>query len=114
MASNAGLYMTKLRAVLAENLKLYRNELGFSQAKLAEMVNTAPNYITMIEMQRRFPSDVMLEKLAAALQRDPCELFSMSSLLQKQLQEAILADFADFMIKKRNEESVPEFRDKAN
>ena len=92
--------MTKLRMILAENLKAYRNEIGFSQSKLADLVNTAPNYIAMIEAQKRFPTDTMLEKIAGALQRDPCELFSMTPL-QKQWQESLLADFAEFIILKQ-------------
>ena len=88
--------MTKLRMILARNLKAYRNEMGFSQAKLAELVDTAHNYIAMIEAGNRFPSDRMLEKIASALQRESCELFSMGSL-QKQLQEALLAEFAEFL-----------------
>ena len=88
--------MTELRTILAENLKVYRNEMGFSQAKLAELVDTAPNYIAMIETRKRFPSDTMLEKIAVALQLEPCELFSTVPL-QKQWQEALLADFAEFI-----------------
>jgi len=88
--------MTDLKTILGENLKVYRNEMGFSQAKLAEIVGTAPNYIAMIETRRRFPSDTMLEKIASALQREPCELFSTAPL-QKHWQEALLADFAEFI-----------------
>ena len=73
--------------------------MGFSQAKLAELVDTAPNYIAMIEVRKRFPSDTMLEKIAAALQREPCELFFVDSLgsLQTQLREALLVEFAEFL-----------------
>jgi len=92
--------MVKLRAALSENLKVYRNEMGFSQAKLAELVDSAPNYIAMIESRKRFPSDAMLEKMAAALQKEPCELFSMPPLLHKQMQETLLAEFADFLSQK--------------
>jgi len=89
--------MTELKTILAENLKVYRKEMGFSQAKLAELVDTAPNYIAMIEARKRFPSDIMLEKIAVALQREPCELFSMKALLQKQLQKSLMLDFVEFM-----------------
>jgi len=92
--------MTKLRTILAENLKAYRNERGFSQAKLAELVDTATNYIAMIESQKRFPSDVMLEKIAAALQREACDLFAATPL-QKEWQESLLAEFAEFIALKQ-------------
>jgi transcriptional regulator with XRE-family HTH domain len=88
--------MTKLRVILAENIKAYRTELGFSQSKLAELVDTAPNYIAMIEGGKRFPTDTMLEKIAAALRREPYELFALTPL-QKQWQEALLAELAEFI-----------------
>jgi transcriptional regulator with XRE-family HTH domain len=53
------------------------------------MADTAPNYIAMIESQKRFPTDTMLERIAAALQREPLELFSMTPI-QKQRQSALL------------------------
>jgi transcriptional regulator with XRE-family HTH domain len=91
--------MMKLRTVLAKNLRTYRNEMGFSQLRLANLIDTAPNYIAMIEAEKRFPTDTMLEKIAAALQREPCELFSMVPV-QKQWQETLLADFSDFINQK--------------
>ena len=94
--------MTELRTILAENLKVYRNEMGFSQAKLAELVDTATNYIAMIETQKRFPSDVMLDKIAAALQREPSDLFAATPL-QKEWQESLLEEFAEFIALKQNE-----------
>ena len=94
--------MTKLRTILSENLKTFRNERGFSQAKLAELAETAPNYIAMIEAGKRFPTDTMLEKIAAALQCEPCDLLSTAPL-QKQWQEALFAEFAEFInFKMRN------------
>jgi len=91
--------MTRLRTILAGNLKVYRKELGFSQEKLAELVGTAPNYIAMIEGEKRFPTDTMLEKIASALQREPCELFAVEPI-KMQWQEDLLADLAEFIIGK--------------
>ena len=88
--------MTRLRAVLSENLKTYRTEMGFSQLKLADLVDTAPNYIAMSEAGKRFPTDKMLEKIALALQREPCELFSITPI-QRKWQEDLLIDFAEFI-----------------
>jgi len=48
--------MTNLRQVLAINMRERRHTLGLSQAKLAEKVNTAPTYIAMIELEKKFPS----------------------------------------------------------
>jgi transcriptional regulator with XRE-family HTH domain len=68
--------MTLIRQVLARNLKAYRYALGWSQAKLAERVNTSTHYIGMIEIGKKFPSPEMIEKLANALGIESPELFS--------------------------------------
>jgi transcriptional regulator with XRE-family HTH domain len=70
--------MMNIRQVLAENLKSYRYTLGWSQATLAEKVNTSTNYIGMIEIGKKFPSPEMMEKIAKALKIDTPELFSMT------------------------------------
>jgi len=69
---------TKLRHILASNIRNQRNLLGFSQAKLAELANIAPSYLATIELEKNFPSDTVLENIAHALKIDPVELFSMS------------------------------------
>jgi len=94
--------MTRLRAILAENIKTYRKEMGISQLKLANMINSAPNYIAMIEAEKRFPTDTMLEKIALALNREPCELFLIAPV-QKEWQKTILAELAGFITQKLNE-----------
>jgi transcriptional regulator with XRE-family HTH domain len=97
--------MTKLRTILAGNIRTYRNEMGLSQLKLANLVDTAPNYIAMIEAGKRFPTDAMLEKIATALQREPCELFSIAPM-QKQWQETLLADFNEFINQKMKKKTL--------
>jgi len=67
--------MMNIRQVLAENLKLYRHALGWSQATLAEKVDSNTSYIGMIEICKKFPSPKMIEKLAAALGIDSTLLF---------------------------------------
>jgi len=66
----------KLRHILAINIKNHRNLLGFSQVKLAEIANIAPAYVAMIELEKKFPSDKVLERIAHALKIEPTELFS--------------------------------------
>ena len=49
----------------------------------------------MIELERKTPSLPMVERIAAALQIDAPELFSMQSIPQetiKELQKAVLSD----------------------
>jgi transcriptional regulator with XRE-family HTH domain len=87
--------MTDLRRILAKNMKECRSILGLSQAKLAERVNTATNYIALIEMGKRFPSAQMLERIAMALEVDSTQLFSKKSLeedLIKTLRKNIITD----------------------
>ena len=88
--------MTNLRHVLALNMKEKRHALGLSQAKLAEIIDTAPTYIAMIELEKKFPSVEMLEKIALALQMDTVELFSVQPLPKdslKKLHKEVLLDF---------------------
>ncbi|MDR0444534.1 MAG: helix-turn-helix transcriptional regulator [Treponema sp.] len=95
--------MTNLRQVLALNMKEKRNALGLSQAKLAEKVNTAPTYIAMIELEKKFPSVEMLERIASALVIDTTELFSVKPLPEnslKKLHKAILLDFEKVIARK--------------
>jgi len=90
--------MTNLRHILALNIKKRRGSLGFSQVKLAEMVNTAPTYIAMIELEKRSPSFEMIERIAAALQIDPPDLFSKTVYpieTVKQFHESVLGDFKE-------------------
>ena len=72
--------MTDIRLILADNMKKYRKIQKISQEKLAEKVSTAPNYIAMIEVGKKFPSASMLERIAMALNVDTPELFTTSSV----------------------------------
>ncbi|MCL2230582.1 MAG: helix-turn-helix domain-containing protein [Treponema sp.] len=85
----------KLRHILATNIKNHRELLGISQAKLAEIANIAPGYVAMIELEKSFPSDDVLERIAAAFKIAPNELFSNTSLpieAARILQKSILED----------------------
>jgi transcriptional regulator with XRE-family HTH domain len=88
--------MIKLRTILAANIKAYRTEMGLSQLKLADLADTAPNYIAMIEAEKRFPTDTMLERIATALRKEPFELFSIAPV-QKRWQSSLLAELAEFI-----------------
>jgi transcriptional regulator with XRE-family HTH domain len=87
--------MTSLKKLLAFNMKERRRILDISQAALAERVNTSTHYIAMIELGRKTPSLSMIERIAAALQIDSPELFSMRSIpleSLKALHKAVLED----------------------
>jgi len=87
--------MTSLRALLSHNIKEQRRRLGITQAILAEKVETSTHYIGQIELGNKFPTPEMLERIAAALEIDSPQLFSMNSFpteIIKQFQEGLLAD----------------------
>jgi len=67
--------MTDIREVLVFNLKEFRQILGWSQTKLAEKIETSPQYIGTLEIKGKFPSSEMVNKLVNALRIDPTELF---------------------------------------
>jgi transcriptional regulator with XRE-family HTH domain len=97
-------YMTDIRLILAENMKKYRKILEISQEKLAEKMNTAPNYIAMIEVGKKFPSAGMLERIATALNVNTPELFTTNTVTfmtnsnktVERLYQEVLLDFKKF------------------
>jgi transcriptional regulator with XRE-family HTH domain len=87
--------MTSLRALLAHNIKEQRRILGITQSKLAEKVETSTHYIGQIELGNKFPTPEMLERIAAALEIDSPQLFSMNSFPTeaiRQFQKGLLSD----------------------
>lgn len=58
---------TRLRALLSQNIKRYRQRKGWSQAKLAEKMEISTNYLSDIETKRGWLSPFSLVKLANAL-----------------------------------------------
>ena len=67
--------MTSLRDIFAHNLKKKRQNCGFSQAKLAEMVNVSTHHIATIETARNYPTLDLVERMAKALEIEIYELF---------------------------------------
>ena len=53
--------------------------MAITQANLAEKVGTSTHYIGQIELGNKFPTPEMLERIAAALEIDSPQLFSMGS-----------------------------------
>jgi transcriptional regulator with XRE-family HTH domain len=80
-----------------------RRKFGLTQAKLAEMIDTAPTYIAMIELEKKWPSDTMLNKIALALSIDTPQLFSMTSYPEDsiiRLHKSVLSEFQTVINKK--------------
>jgi transcriptional regulator with XRE-family HTH domain len=67
--------MTNIQEIFAHNLKEKRRNCGFSQAKLAEMVNVSTHHIAMMEIARNYPTLDLVERLAKALNIEIYELF---------------------------------------
>jgi len=98
--------MTNIRDVLAINLKNFRQARGWSQAYLAEKVETSTNYIGMLENRVKFPSSEMIHKLSNALGIDPTDLFSKGMdpiSTMKKYQKAALEDIGLLLGKILNE-----------
>jgi transcriptional regulator with XRE-family HTH domain len=86
--------MTDLRQLLAHNMKERRQNLKLTQYKLAERAETSTYYIGMIEAQKKYPSPEMMQRIAAGLEIDTPELFSMRTFPTekiKQYQEEVLS-----------------------
>ncbi len=67
--------MTDIQKLFAANLRNARAGTGLSQAALAERCELTSNYISELEAGRRFPSHETLQKLCAALDLRPYQLF---------------------------------------
>jgi transcriptional regulator with XRE-family HTH domain len=65
----------ELRAVLAENIKKYRNRRGWSQLLLAEKIKISANYLSAIETGKGWVTPLTLVKLANVLDIGVFELF---------------------------------------
>jgi transcriptional regulator with XRE-family HTH domain len=92
--------MTKIRQLLASNIRKYRHARGWSQAKFAERVNTSAHYVGMLETQTKYPSPEMVERLAAALGIDSTDLFRGDidpGETVKHLRKAVLEDVGSLM-----------------
>lgn len=92
--------MAHLKSILAFNIKARRKSQGLTQENLAEMVNTAPTYIAMIESGRRTPSFRMIERIAEVLKIDALEFFSAKGYPPEkstELREKLINQFEEFV-----------------
>ncbi|HET6492111.1 MAG TPA: helix-turn-helix transcriptional regulator [Burkholderiales bacterium] len=65
---------SRLRQILAKNIRLLRNNLGVTQEELADRAKLHRTYIGMIERAERNLSIDNIEKIARALEVDPHRL----------------------------------------
>lgn len=64
-----------LRDLLIYNIKYYRYLNGYSQERLAELCSLSSRYLTDIERGLHCPTIDKIEKIALALNIEPCILF---------------------------------------
>jgi transcriptional regulator with XRE-family HTH domain len=86
--------MIGIRQVLALNLKKNRQKCGLTQEKLAEKAGISAHYLAMIEVERKFPTPEMLDKLAEALDIETVQLFDISATPEGvllQLEQSIIS-----------------------
>jgi transcriptional regulator with XRE-family HTH domain len=62
---------SSIRAILAENIRLYRKDHGLSQEELADLCELHRTYIGSVEREERNVSLSTLEVLARALGQRP-------------------------------------------
>jgi len=93
--------MSNIRKILAENIKEKRRNKGLTQEKLAEKANMSLQYLAMLELAHKFPSGVMLERLAKALDIETYELLAIAPSPNNELE--ILRNDIIREVKKLNE-----------
>jgi len=79
--------MANIREVLANNIKKYRRNNGFSQDKLAELAGISSQYLATVETCRKFPTPEVLDRLAEALGIETHELFTVDPSPQNELEK---------------------------
>jgi transcriptional regulator with XRE-family HTH domain len=79
--------MSKIREILAQNMKIHRQKLGITQPELAERANISTNFIGMIEQKRKFPTPEMLDRIAKALEIETIELFATTDSPETELKK---------------------------
>ena len=68
--------MDDCRKLLTQNMKKYRQIMGISQVALAEKVGCSTTLIGNIEIGKRFPSALNINRIAEALEVKVADLFS--------------------------------------
>ena len=87
----------ELRAVLAENIKKFRNRRGWSQLLLSEKLDISANYLSSVETGKGWVSPLTLVKLAKVLEIEVFELFKSANATitaQTELEDQRIKRFA--------------------
>ena len=107
----------KIRQILAQNIKIRRKRLGFSQEKLAEITDMSVQSINTIEGCRMWVSDKTITRLAKALNIEVFQLFMPHRMNIKELDArhvAVLLEFwqkTKLAVEKMDSQIDDEFRE---
>ena len=67
--------VSDLQTVFTQNLRILRERRSLSQVELAERCGLSQSFIAEIERGKKFPSPKSIERICAALEVRPFELF---------------------------------------
>jgi transcriptional regulator with XRE-family HTH domain len=84
-----------LRAILGANIKRYRSIKGLSQAKLAEMLDISPNFISDLERGKRWLSSDTLVNLATVLDVETHKLLKSDHAPPEDATSEFIQDYTD-------------------
>ena len=109
--------MVSIREILALNLKEYRRKSGLTQEKFAEKVGISANYLSMVEISRKFPTPEMLDRLAKALNIQTFQLFDPAATPEGallHLEQAIIGNIETVIRKTIKQDIVSEINQTVN
>ncbi|MCL2264969.1 MAG: helix-turn-helix transcriptional regulator [Treponema sp.] len=100
--------MVSIREILALNLKEYRRKIGYTQEKLAEKAGISANYLSMVEISRKFPTPEMLDRLAETLGIQTFQLFDPAATTDGALLhlEQVIVENIENVVKKTIKQDV--------
>ena len=78
---------------LGNVLKLLRTSIGYSQSQMAEMLGISQNYLSLIEKNKRIPSNGSLKSFASSLRVSEDALKFIGSEVPAELNEKDSMDF---------------------
>jgi transcriptional regulator with XRE-family HTH domain len=68
------MHLEKIRSILPNRIRTFRNSKGWTQERLAEEVDVHATYISRIESGKKLPTLSMVCKISDALEVNPYEL----------------------------------------
>ncbi|MFC1714852.1 helix-turn-helix domain-containing protein [Candidatus Poribacteria bacterium] len=86
---------------IGKAIKLFRINLGLSQKELAQRAAVSINYLSLIENDRRVPSNKLLERLAVELNTSTSQILLQASEKPKNLpkdQEELFGLLKDLLL----------------